>query len=509
VVSSITREKMDSYLPEIVKNLNFEQILSFVEDSEKISTNPVNERYEKDFNVFQNFLFDDDDIVQSSSGSEANLDYSSESQESSEPEVVHYPMHIKHGVINFSLSKIIENSEVLNNDTFKHETDEAQRDSTNDKLQSSPLCTVCGKPALKYSSYGGLACTSCRSFFRRSARDNIYKKYRCAAQGHCDSVKNKSGRICQLCRFNKCIRAGMRITWVLSQQERERRFVKNRSKVKMTKSLVPCFTVEEKLVLGNISSSFEFPWLENLFVYNQEAAKNILEFTFCGQKLNLEAWRHLCDSMLLDYNQTVMPKFREMVSDMTNSQFYLLGLQTVPLVRFFRCCFAMKLPLSNSTSSKPYLESVEAQVSSLLKYQEIYNNLDFDIIESLSRIQTFDEDSVQVVPYKTIFQDHRNDDRNLHVMKKVQDWPQTASGQQIPHLISLMCIILAFSVIDVLNDVSAKIVENVQLHYTITLQRYLKSHLSEREANEKFLEAMLLIGDLQVIRNHLKQAKKY
>jgi len=501
---------MDAFLPEIVKNLNFDQILSFVEDSEKLSSNPVHERYEKDFNVFQNFLFDDDDIVQSSSGSEANLDYSSESQESSEPEIVtNYPMHIKHGVINFSLSKIMENNVVLNNVTFKHETVEAQRDSSKYESGSPPLCTVCGKPALKYSSYGGLACTSCRSFFRRSARDNIYKKYRCAAQGHCESVKNKSGRICQLCRFNKCIRAGMRITWVLSQQERERRFVKNRSKVKMTKSLVPCFTVEEKLVLGNISSSFEFPWLENLFIYNQEAAKHLLEFTFFGKELNLQAWKHLCDSMLLDYNQTVMPKFRDMVSDMPNSQFYLLCLHSVPLVRFFRCCFAMKLPHSNSMSSKPYLDSVEAQVSSLLKYQEIYNNLDFDIIESLSRIQTFDESSVQIVPYETLFQDKTNEERNLRVMKKVQDWPQTTSGQQIPHLISLMCIILAFSVIDVLNDVSAKIVENVQLHYTITLQRYLKSHLSEREANDKFLEAMLLIGDLQVIRNHLKQAKKY
>ena len=114
------------------------------------------------------------------------------------------------------------------------------------------------------------------------------------------------------------------------------------------------------------------------------------------------------------------------------------------------------------------------QVSSLLKYKEIYSNLDYEMIELLSRIQIFDEDSVQVVPYKTLFQDKTNEERNLQVMKKVQDWPQTQSGQQIPHMISLMCIILAFSVMDVLSDVSAKIVENVQLHYTITLQRYLK-----------------------------------
>ena len=124
---------MDAFLPEIVKNFNFDQILSFVEDSEKISSNPVHQRYEKDFDVFQNFLFDDADIVQSSSGSEANLDYSSESQESSEPEIVNYPMHIKRGVINFSLSKIMESSKVINSDTFKHEIVGVEHDHTNYK----------------------------------------------------------------------------------------------------------------------------------------------------------------------------------------------------------------------------------------------------------------------------------------------------------------------------------------------------------------------------------------
>ena len=111
------------------------------------------------------------------------------------------------------------------------------------------------------------------------------------------------------------------------------------------------------------------------------------------------------------------------------------------------------------------------QISSLLKYQEIYNNLDLDLIESLSRIQIFDENSVHVVPYDLLFQD---DERILQVMRKVQKWPQTTKGQHLPHLMSLMCIILAFSVISVLNDISGKIVEKAQLHYTITLQRYLK-----------------------------------
>ena len=134
----------------------------------------------------------------------------------------------------------------------------------------------------------------------------------------------------------------------------------------MTKTLVPCFTVEEKLVLGNISNNFEFPWIENFFIYNQEAAKNLLGYTFCGRELNLMTWKHLCGSMSLDYSQTVMPKVRELVPEISNAQFYLLCVHAVPLVQFFRCCFAMKLPHSGSSDSVPYMESIEAQVKKIL-----------------------------------------------------------------------------------------------------------------------------------------------
>lgn len=61
-------------------------------------------------------------------------------------------------------------------------------------------------------------------------------------------------------------RAGMRVTWVLSQQERERRFtklkVKNEGKMQTSKkmsigrSLNPCFTIEEKALLEDVNTYF-------------------------------------------------------------------------------------------------------------------------------------------------------------------------------------------------------------------------------------------------------------
>ena len=51
--------------------------------------------------------------------------------------------------------------------------------NTMTKIDSESKCEICSKPALKYSSYGGLACSSCRSFFRRSVQSGKHETYRC------------------------------------------------------------------------------------------------------------------------------------------------------------------------------------------------------------------------------------------------------------------------------------------------------------------------------------------
>ena len=63
------------------------------------------------------------------------------------------------------------------------------------------------------------------------------------------------------------------------------------------------------------------------------------------------------------------------------------------------------------------------------------------------------------------------EDKTLRVMKKVQSWPRARSGQWVPRLISLMSIIIALSVVNILGS---GIIETAQLHYTLMLQRYLK-----------------------------------
>ena len=92
--------------------------------------------------------------------------------------------HIQQGVINFSVSKILNTIEHQESDletaptTTPAPEPESEDVPDTEDLPTSLSCAICSKPALRYSSYGGQACTSCRSFFRRSARNDVHLNYK-------------------------------------------------------------------------------------------------------------------------------------------------------------------------------------------------------------------------------------------------------------------------------------------------------------------------------------------
>jgi hypothetical protein len=98
-------------------------------------------------------------------------------------------------------------------------------ETENNEITSESKCVICGKPALKYSSYGGLACSSCRSFFRRSVQSGKHDLFICTQGGNCKTDQG-TRKNCKYCRFRSCLRSGMKNAWVLSEQEKTRRFNK-------------------------------------------------------------------------------------------------------------------------------------------------------------------------------------------------------------------------------------------------------------------------------------------
>lgn len=96
-----------------------------------------------------------------------------------------------------------------------------------DATPNSPgtKCRVCLDAAGKHSAYGGKVCASCRAFFRRSVQTKYYEIFTCARNQRCD-ITSATRKSCKYCRFKKCLEANMQISWVLTDQERDRRFNK-------------------------------------------------------------------------------------------------------------------------------------------------------------------------------------------------------------------------------------------------------------------------------------------
>ena len=86
-------------------------------------------------------------------------------------------------------------------------------------------CHVCGDSAPNHCHYGGIACFSCRAFFRRSVPKA--RSYVCTNSQPCTITVN-TRKNCQKCRFEKCVVTGMKASWVLSDEERLTRLEKKR-----------------------------------------------------------------------------------------------------------------------------------------------------------------------------------------------------------------------------------------------------------------------------------------
>jgi len=90
-------------------------------------------------------------------------------------------------------------------------------------------CKVCGEPAAKHIHYGAMSCFSCRAFFRRSIQNKTANTYVCRRNKDCQ-INLKTRKNCQYCRYERCLGVGMKPSWVLSPDERERRFRKTKEK---------------------------------------------------------------------------------------------------------------------------------------------------------------------------------------------------------------------------------------------------------------------------------------
>lgn len=90
-------------------------------------------------------------------------------------------------------------------------------------------CKICGDSAVRHIHYGGHCCFSCKAFFRRAVhhQNKTGRSFKCKFEGTCEiNIRNR--KTCQSCRFQKCCDTGMNPSWVLSDDQRKKRFKKYR-----------------------------------------------------------------------------------------------------------------------------------------------------------------------------------------------------------------------------------------------------------------------------------------
>lgn len=93
-----------------------------------------------------------------------------------------------------------------------------QRKETKEKAKEDKRCGVCGDAA-RSMHFGGMACDSCKAFFRRSVQSGAYKSFQCPDNKTC-LISKQNRKVCQYCRFKKSQENGMEINWVMSETDR-------------------------------------------------------------------------------------------------------------------------------------------------------------------------------------------------------------------------------------------------------------------------------------------------
>ncbi len=122
------------------------------------------------------------------------------------------------------------------------------------------LCRVCNQSeATKFNHFGASgACASCRAFFMRSVRRKDFEGFQCKNDLNKTTcvIESKGRRSCKKCRFNKCLKVGMRVSYVLKTEEHCKQImISNKASPKA--ALVLPFTSDERTYIKGLFDTFK------------------------------------------------------------------------------------------------------------------------------------------------------------------------------------------------------------------------------------------------------------
>ena len=141
----------------------------------------------------------------------------------------------------------------------------AEEDGREHRLPRSKICSICGEESESFHlNYGASSCFSCRAFFRRAIQKTREPKFECKKLlpqlgGLCNIQGRKSRKKCQKCRYELCLRAGMRPDQVLEDEAKKTRFRKLITKQLIEETDLPPTTTAPPAARSQSAPTTSFP----------------------------------------------------------------------------------------------------------------------------------------------------------------------------------------------------------------------------------------------------------
>merc|ERR1712209_324310 len=339
-------------------------------------------------------------------------------------------------------------------------------------------CRVCGERAGKHSYYGGQVCPSCRAFFRRSVQSGYNATYFCVKDGNCE-VTLKTRKNCQYCRYKLCEAAGMRTTWVLTDEERKQKF-EGRGKRKSSGDSQPEENKEEASTAGKkttLLSEEELSTVEGYVRasdYWEQSKVNDMDTGLIRQIIRMVAFRANLD-------ESGQNQLRFLISERTtrfaSSLIEFQGLCAKDRDQILGQNMGVVMTLKTCSFFHPRLEWT-SQLSPLLGVGEV-DKLNVKLrslnVSGLDRLK---------LSYKQFFpspflQTERAEMQFTDLLTTIGSWPQDEKEYVLVSLVLL----------------ERRRVEDCQLKFATLLQKYLSNkHSADPEvARSRFTSGMQLV----------------
>jgi len=357
------------------------------------------------------------------------------------------------------------------------------RDSEQDRL-----CKVCGEKAGKHSYYGGQACPSCRAFFRRSVQSGYNATYFCVKDGQCE-VTLKTRKNCQACRYKRCEAAGMKTTWVLTEEERKTKFhgkgKKRRSSsvsehhndnmVEIKTDDNAYLTEDDIAAISAYVAASEYWEISKVNDMDTELIRKIIRMIAFGCVLDQQGQEQL-EAVLTDRAVRFANKISELHT-LTHSEKSLILSHNIPLVVILFTSSMFSTSMVWTTQLAPLLGAGEVE-----KLNTKLRTLNVSGLDSLKI--TFNQ---FFTPYRVITEE---EDRRLSTL--VED---IGSWHQDPTELILLSLVLMFTA-DMMDLTEYRIVEDIQIRFAVLLHNFINYRHPEDPdlARSRFSKGMMLVS---------------